>query len=121
MPPLITFSDNLPYLVWKTDDNAVGQPSSIYMRRVEEDGVTFVDGSETFLLMSATEPSDSNIVEGPWILYEEPYYYMFFSGNGYTSPNYHVTVSRSIAATGKNLGLANTRLSEIHCQVSVKH
>ena len=30
-----------PYLFWKTDDNAVGKPSAIYMRELNQDGRSF--------------------------------------------------------------------------------
>ncbi len=57
---------SIPYLVYKTDDNAIGEAASIYMRRVEEDGHTFQEGSEPVLIITADQETDYNIVEGIW-------------------------------------------------------
>ena len=40
------------------------------------------------------------MVEGPWIIFRDPFYYMFYSGNGYQSPHYYTGVARSFSVTG---------------------
>ena len=61
---------------------------------MEEDGVTFVPGSPVTESMTASDPEDKNVVEGAWIFFEEPFYYLIFSGEVFNSPDYHVTVAR---------------------------
>jgi hypothetical protein len=84
-PSIIDVSkrSSLPYLVWKTDDNNLGLPSSIFIRQINEDGVTFDDASPVRTIMRADEPDDLNVVEGPSIVYLEPFYYLIFSGQHY--------------------------------------
>ena len=94
------YRDNTPYLIWKTDDNAVGKASSIYIQRVLEDGITLDSGVPVFEIMQATEEEDLNVVEGPWLIFREPFYYMFFSGGRFDQPDYHVTVARSASVSG---------------------
>ena len=50
--------------------------------------------------MRATEAEDVFIAEGPSIIYREGFYYLFFSGDYFESPLYHVSVARSKIVTG---------------------
>ena len=50
--------------------------------------------------MRSLEPDDYLVVEGPSIIYQSGFYYLFFSGDGFGSHNYHVTVARSSKVTG---------------------
>jgi len=88
------------YIVWKTDDNAVKKPSRIFIREINEDGITFPSNSKTTLILSANLKQEWNVVEGPWIIFKNPYYYLFYSGNGYHSPHYYTGVARSKSVTG---------------------
>ena len=83
------------YLSYKTDDNAIGQRSRIWLREVQEDGITFAENSLATLIMSADFPEDKLVVEGGSLLYRLGYYYLFFSADGYLSPTYHINVARS--------------------------
>ena len=80
-------------------------PTIIKIREVEADGVTFVNGSDYSALLFS-DPffgpghNDQGIMEAPWIVYREPYYYLFFSTYFYFSPNYNVGVARSKSVTG---------------------
>ena len=65
---------------YKTDDNAIGEKSKIYLRQINEDGLTFDQGSPEHLILVATEDSDVNVVEGQSFIYKDPFYYVFFSG-----------------------------------------
>ncbi len=44
----------------------------------------------------------SNLLEGSWVVYREPYYYLYYSGDNCCGPsaNYAVMVARSESATG---------------------
>jgi xylan 1,4-beta-xylosidase len=50
--------------------------------------------------MKAFDEDDHFIVEGPSLIYRNNFYYLFFSGNTFHSPFYHVSVARSQKATG---------------------
>jgi len=91
--------DSVPYLIWKTDDNANGRASKIFIREVAEDGVSFPEGPIVQIL-EADRQEERNVVEGPWIHYRSPFYYLFYSGNGYANPHYFSGVARSSSVTG---------------------
>ena len=59
---MIFHRTSIPYLAWKTDE--IEEASNIYIRQVEEDGYTFVEGSVATKIMTADQPSDEYIVEG---------------------------------------------------------
>lgn len=84
------------YLTWKQDSI----PSAVVMRELQGDGIHFVEDSRIKVLLVSTLLWDLEVVEGPWILYREPFYFLFFSANTYQSPQYHVGVARSTSPTG---------------------
>lgn len=67
---------------------------------MQADGLHFAHKSRAKVLLVSTLFWDFEVVEAPWIVYKEPYYYLFFSGNTYESPHYHVGVARSLSPTG---------------------
>jgi len=52
-------------------------------------------------------------VEGPWVIYHAPYYYLFYSGSGYRSSHYAVGVARSKSVTGPYEKAATPVMSQI--------
>ena len=74
----------MPYIVWKQDMNSIGQESWIQIRRVNPDGITFDPNEKTTVIMRANTPDDQLIVEGPWLIFRNGYYYLFFSADGMT-------------------------------------
>lgn len=89
------------FLIWKSDGNAIGKPTDILMRELSADGLSFISSSAaTYFLFTCTETWENGIVEGPWIIYRNSYYYIFFSGNGYTNPEYSIGVARSKSVYG---------------------
>jgi beta-xylosidase len=51
-------------------------------------------------MIRSIEPDDYLVVEGPSMMYQSGYYYLFFSGDGFQSENYHVSVARSSTVMG---------------------
>ena len=74
----------------------------IKMREVEADGVTFPEGSEEINLLVGgwPVPPEWGVYEAPWIVYREPYYYLFFSTSLFFTSYYNVAVARSTNVTG---------------------
>ena len=93
-------SDVKPYIVWTTNDNAFGQAARIFIRQVNEDGVTFSKNAPVTQILSADKQLERNVVEGAWIIFKDPFYYLFYSGHGYLSPGYYTGVARSFSVTG---------------------
>ena len=63
------FRDNKSYLIWKRDSNCEGRQSSIHLRQVEQDGITFREEWQSVTLLVANLTTEKTIVEGPWMIY----------------------------------------------------
>lgn len=92
--PTVQHDDrHAPYLIYKIDGNARGAPTPILAAPLRADGLA-VTGSPQELI-SNTEPWEGALVEAPWIVRRGNEYFLFYSGNGYTSPDYAVGVARA--------------------------
>ena len=70
--------DGTPFLLWKTDDNAVNQNSNIFIREINPDGISFDDSTVTTKLLTASLDWQRYVVEGPWLVHRRDYYYLFY-------------------------------------------
>jgi len=89
------------YLYWGSS----GAP--IQVQELAADRASFVPNSTPTALVSprtGNDPSayDVGLIEGPWVTYSAPYYYLFFSGNSCcgTGAHYAVMVARASSPTG---------------------
>lgn len=94
-----------PYLVWKADGNAVGQPTPIYGQALAADGLSLTGTRRT--LMSNTLGWEGGVVEAPWVVARGGYYYLFYSGNSYANSTYAVGVARATSPLGPYTKLGN--------------
>ena len=93
----------------------------IKVRELSADGVTFAPGAPTIDLVPVVKTDDPSnyqrLVEGAWVHYRTPYYYLFYSGDNCCGPNAHyaVMVARSRSATGpfETLETATGRKSSV--------
>jgi GH43 family beta-xylosidase len=74
------------------------KPSGLYVTESLANGTTLV-GPQHFLLQRDT-PWEGPNVEAPSVVYRNGFYYLFYSGNVYTSESYGVGVARSGSVTG---------------------
>ncbi|MCA9710245.1 MAG: family 43 glycosylhydrolase, partial [Myxococcales bacterium] len=89
-----------PRLVYKIDGNAVGQPTPILARQLAPDGLSFAPGSaEVQLLVNDPGTWEGGVVEAPWLVHRDGWWYLFYSGNVYDH-RYRTGVARSAALTG---------------------
>ena len=78
----------------------------IRVQELAPDRVSFAPGSTPVALIHAVPTEDSTdyrrLVEGAWVTYRAPYYYLFYSGDNCCGPRAHyaVMVARSRSATG---------------------
>ena len=68
-----------PYLIWKEDGNSQGRPTPIWAQRLTED-LMGVEGEKTMLIVN-DQAWEEGVVEGPYILRREGWFYMFYAGN----------------------------------------
>ena len=90
--------DGTHYLVWKADGNAVGQPTPIYGQALSADGTALVGGRVT--LMKNDLGWEGGVVEAPWVVAKDGFYYLFYSGNAYYNGTYAVGVARASSPLG---------------------
>ena len=48
-----------------------------------------------------TRPSEDIVVEGPWMMYKDSTYYLFYSSGWVQTSNYKMEVARSTSIMGK--------------------
>ena len=78
----------------------------VKVQELAEDRISFAPGSAPIDLVHVVPSEDPaeyrRLVEGAWVIYRAPYYYLFFSGDNCCGPNAHyaVMVARSRSATG---------------------
>ncbi|KAF1988091.1 glycoside hydrolase family 43 protein [Aulographum hederae CBS 113979] len=108
---------NQRYIVYKVDGNSLGHggacnnfigpivPTPIVLQAVTQDGITF-DESKPALEILQRGPDDGPLVEAPSMMFKQGFYYLFFSSNCYTTPEYDVTwaVSQEIEGPYKKRG-----------------
>lgn len=90
--------DGAAYLVWKSDDNAVNRPSSLWLQRLSDDGLTLV-GERTELL-SHDRGWERPLIEAPSIVRADGRYFLFYSANWWESPYYSVGYAVADSVTG---------------------
>ncbi|MFL5355967.1 glycoside hydrolase family 43 protein [Archangium sp.] len=86
------------YLVWKADGNAVGQKTPIYGQELSADGLSLI-GSRVQLITN-DRTWEGGVVEAPWVVARDGYYYLFYSGNAYYNSTYAIGVARATSPLG---------------------
>lgn len=101
-------TDGKTYLLWKTDDNAAGMSyTRIWMQQLQfSNGSVSQIGSPTIVLDSKgiwwidSWVSGGSLVEGPEIVKNGKYYYLFFAAGRYCQDTYTEGVARSTSVWG---------------------
>ncbi len=96
-PTFFRDEDGRQYLYWKAD--APGSPSGpILAQQLTPDGLALV-GSPVEVLRNDLG-WEGRLVEAPCLVKRGSYYYLFYSGSDYDTPNYAVGVARSTSPLG---------------------
>jgi hypothetical protein len=91
---------DVPYLFYKIDGNSVGQPTPIFARELSADGESFAPGSAPIqVLVNDGGTWEGGVVEAPWVVERDGFWYLFYSGNVYDH-RYRTGVARSASPTG---------------------
>jgi beta-xylosidase len=73
------------YLLWKSDDNAIGNPTALWARQLRSDGMTWALLSRTVQLLGEQPTSWHVPIEGPAMVRSENRYYLFYGGGAWNS------------------------------------
>jgi xylan 1,4-beta-xylosidase len=69
----------VPYLIWKEDGNSRHQPTPIWAQRLTAD-LLHVRGPKHQLITNDA-PWEGGVVEGPFVLRHDGYFYLFYAGD----------------------------------------
>jgi beta-xylosidase len=86
------------YLVWKSDDNAIGRPSSLWGQRLSADGRNLLD--RPVRLLGHDQAWEDPLVEAPSLVRSEGTYYLFYSANWWESDRYGIGYAMAAAPLG---------------------
>ena len=82
-----TDAGGTPYLLWKSDNNALGKPTTLWGQQLSADGLSFASGSSAVALVneSTTSPWQPPAIEGPAMVASGGTYYLFYGGGAWAS------------------------------------
>ncbi len=102
--PYLDPVSNNRYLVWKSDDNSIGQRTHLWAQRLSANGLSLAAGTSPTLLLTQSALWQSPAVEGPTIIRSGGVYYLFYGANSYNSANSGIgyATSRSLLGTYTN-------------------
>ncbi|MBC9823550.1 family 43 glycosylhydrolase [Terrabacter sp. MAHUQ-38] len=87
--------DGTRYLTWKSDGNAVNQPSTLWVSRVSNNGTTLVGATTAMLTVPAGQ-----IIEAPDLVERDDKMVLFYSGGSFASCGYYTSYATAPAVTG---------------------
>ncbi len=90
--------DGTAYLLWKADTNAVGRPSSLWIRPLAPDGLAFA-GPSTRLLQSERRWEEP-LIEAPALVHHDGTYHLFYSANRWESNGYAIGHATALSPVG---------------------
>ena len=89
------------FIVWKEDGNSVGEPTPLWAQELDEKNWKLV-GKRTEILRNDPTTWEGTLIEGPFIMRKNGYFYLFYSGNFCCGRgcNYAMGVARSRTLLG---------------------
>lgn len=84
-PSAFAAPDGTRYLLWKSEDNALGSPSKIGVQKLAPDGFGVV--GRGVALLAATAPWQDGVIEGPAMGFIDGRYVLFYGANHWDTPN----------------------------------
>ena len=94
--PVVTSAGT--YLIWKSDDNALGRRTHLWSQQLSSDGRALV-GSRR-LLLSADAGWQGSVIEGPSMVEVAGLYYLFYGANAWNSSNAAIGYARCFSPLG---------------------
>lgn len=98
-PYLDPESGNL-YLLWKSDDNSIGQKTHIWGQRLAAGGLSFYPGTSPALLLTESASWQYPTVEGPTVVRNGSTYYLFYGANNYDTASSGIGYATSASLLG---------------------
>jgi beta-xylosidase len=84
-PSVFTDARGTAYLLWKSDDNALGQKTSLWSRPLAADGAGFARFSVPVRLLTQTAAWQAPAIEGPSMVEASRGFYLFYGAGDWKS------------------------------------
>jgi len=83
------------YLIWKEDGNSRKRPTPLWIQKLSDDGTRLLGEMKEIMRNDAIW--EANLIEGPFVLRRNGWYYLFYSGNACCGRgcNYALGVART--------------------------
>jgi arabinan endo-1,5-alpha-L-arabinosidase len=91
-------ADGARYVTYKNDGNAIGQPTYLYLQRVDADGITMI--GEPVRTMRNDPDSEGGLIEAPYLVRHQGRYYMFYSYGQWWNETYTTTYASADSLDG---------------------
>jgi beta-xylosidase len=89
------------YLLWKSDDNAIGRRTHIWGQRLADNGLALVGASPSLLLTASWWAWwQGGLIEGPTMVRNGGRYYLFYGANSYNSASSGIGYATSSSVLG---------------------
>jgi len=98
-PSTFVDDDGAAYLLWKSDDNALRRPSSLWGQRLTDDGLGRV--GEPVELLRHDRAWEEPLIEAPAMVRDGDRYLLFYSANWWESANYAIGYATSSRPLGR--------------------
>jgi xylan 1,4-beta-xylosidase len=91
----VTDENGKRFLIWKEDGNSRREPTILWAQPLSEDGTALV--GEMRELFRNDSPWEGALIEGPFVVRQDGWFYLFYSGSGCCGAgcNYAMGVARS--------------------------
>ncbi len=97
-PSVFIAADGTPWLLWKTDGDCCGLPTTIYSQQLASDGLSTIGAAHR--LIGATQGWEGGLVEGPSMIEANNTFWLFYSANLWGTPQYGIGVARCASVVG---------------------
>ncbi len=97
-PSVFVASDGTPWLLWKSDGDCCGLPTTIYIQQLSPDGLSVAGPPHA--LIGATQRWEGGIVEAPSMIEQGGQFWLFYSANEWGTPDYAIGIARCVSLTG---------------------
>jgi hypothetical protein len=85
-PQVFVDNDGTPYLLWKSDDNAIHLPSTLWAAKLSPDGLSLA--SQPVPMIHDDVPWEHYTIEAPAMVHAAGHYWLFYSGSWLGSSSY---------------------------------
>jgi beta-xylosidase len=88
------------YLIWKSDDNAIGQKTHIWGQQLGASGLSFAGGTSASLLLTESAAWQAPAAEGPAVIRNRSTYYLFYGANSYNTASSGIGYATAASVLG---------------------